>query len=149
MECFKNLPHDIVYEILDYFNYEKYCKPIHKELFSKTLGNINNFRSIFPNKIKPFIILKCLGKGNIDTIEDWGILNLRNFIIEVLEPYHEHIMAVNRYRNLWRDLEKIQIRNEKIRKERQAPWPERRKKLIKNKLEKMFRKRIEYNNILN
>ena len=93
--------------------------------------------------------MKCLGKGNIDTIEDWGISTLRNFIIEVLEPYHEHIMAVNRYRNLWRDLEKIQIRNEKIKREKQAPWPERRKKLIKNKLEKMFRKRIEYNNILN
>ena len=97
MEVFRNLPHDIIHEILDYFNYAKYCKSEHKEAFSTTLSNINDFRSVFTTGIKPIIVKKCLGKVNY--IESWGIATTRYHVEELLQPYWEMITLRNTYCN--------------------------------------------------
>ena len=34
------LPYEIVDEIADYHDYDKYCKPKHKTLFNKVMKNI-------------------------------------------------------------------------------------------------------------
>lgn len=95
MEVFRNLPYDMIHEIMDYFNYEKYCKPEHKEAFSTTLSNINDFRNVFINRIRPIIVKSCLGRGDLVTIDDWGIPTLRHYVEEVLEPYYQYRMEEN------------------------------------------------------
>ena len=137
MAVFRNLPHDIIHEILDYFNYAKYCKPEHKEAFSTTLSNINDFRSVFTTGIKPIIVKKCLGKVNC--IESWGIATTRNHVEELLQPYWEMITLRNKYCN---EL-KLSIEHDAIRKQREKEtWKEKRKRLIKNKLDRMLQKRL-------
>ena len=95
MEVFRNLPFDVIHEIMDYFDYAKYCKPEHKEAFSTTLSNINDFRSVFTTGIKPIIVKSCLGRGDLITIEDWGITTLRHYVEQVLEPYYQNITEAN------------------------------------------------------
>jgi hypothetical protein len=134
MEVFRNLPHDIIHEILDYFNYAKYCKPEHKEAFSTTLSNINDF---FTTGIKPIIVKKCLGKVNC--IESWGIATTRHHVEELLQPYWEMITLRNKYCN---EL-KLSTEHDAIRKQREKEtWKEKRKRLIKNKLDRMLQKRL-------
>ena len=136
MEVFRSLPYDMIHEILDYFNYAKYCKPEHQKRFSGSLRNINDFRSIFPRKIVPMIVKSCLGKGN-NYIESWGIATTRNFVEEVLEPYYETRINAIRMEN------ELRLLNEMRRQRENESWKQKRKRLIKNKIERMLQQRLE------
>lgn len=63
----KNLPFELVDLIADFHDYEKYCKPKHKELFSNVLNDFDNIFNIFVgNNIMPNIVYICWGNGWIN-----------------------------------------------------------------------------------
>jgi hypothetical protein len=60
------LPIELVEQIVDYHNYEKYCKPKHQSNLKNVLNDIRTMNSIFEtdtHTILPFYALKCWGKG--------------------------------------------------------------------------------------
>ena len=56
------LPFELVYLIADYHDYEKYCKPQHKEKYQDVLSDIYSMGEIMPF-ISPSIALQCWGNG--------------------------------------------------------------------------------------
>ena len=59
------LPYEIVDEIADYHDYDKYCKPKHKTLFNKVMKNIVEMSEVFynDNNLPPSIAYQCWGNG--------------------------------------------------------------------------------------
>ena len=61
------LPIELVEQIADYHNYEKYCKLKHQSNLKKVLYDIKTMNGIFETSIhtlQPFYALKCWGTGN-------------------------------------------------------------------------------------
>ena len=56
----KYLPIELVNIIADFHDYEKYCKPIHKKIYSMVLNDIINMGDIM-NTISPIIAKECWG----------------------------------------------------------------------------------------
>lgn len=60
----KYIPIELVNLIADFHDYEKYCKPHHKELFNDVLNDFHNiFNILGGNNIMPNIVHICWGKG--------------------------------------------------------------------------------------
>jgi hypothetical protein len=62
MNIFKKLPCELIDEIADYHDYDKYCKPEHKILLKNILDNIKDMSEILPTII-PHIAWQCWGAG--------------------------------------------------------------------------------------
>lgn len=56
------LPEELVNEIADYHDYDKYCKPKHKLLLKNILDDIKDMSEIMP-RISPIIAYQCWGIG--------------------------------------------------------------------------------------
>ena len=56
------LPEELVNEIADYHNYDKYCKPRHKILLKNILNDIKDMSEIMP-RISPNLAYQCWGAG--------------------------------------------------------------------------------------
>ena len=56
------LPFELVNIIADYHDYDKYCKPQHKEKYQDVISDIYSMGEIMPF-ISPSIALQCWGNG--------------------------------------------------------------------------------------
>ena len=65
------LPLEIVDEIADYHDYEKYCKPKHQENLKDVLKNIFDMNEIM-SRITPTLAWQCWGAGTKFFIE-WNL----------------------------------------------------------------------------
>ena len=65
----KQLPLEIINEIVDYNNYEKYCKPEHQNNFKEVLRNITDMSEIM-KVITPTLVWQCWGPGT-KFFNDW------------------------------------------------------------------------------
>lgn len=64
-----SIPDEIVDIIADYRDYDKYCKPQHKELYEEVMVDIVNMGGIMVN-ISPSIARSCWGVGRFKTDVD-------------------------------------------------------------------------------
>ena len=70
MEILNNLPNELVYEIADYLDYEKYYKPQHYELLKNVVNDIDEMADIMET-ISPKIARECWGVGYLDNDFEW------------------------------------------------------------------------------
>ena len=56
------LPFELVNIIADYHDYDKHCKPQHKDKFQDVISDIYSMGEIMP-EIAPSIALQCWGNG--------------------------------------------------------------------------------------
>ena len=63
IDMFKNLPIDMIIYIIDFIDYEKYCKPIHKKKLEKVLIDIHSMANIFEGSLIPSIAWQGWGNG--------------------------------------------------------------------------------------
>ena len=62
------LPKELVDMIVDYCDYEKYCKPQHYEKLKGVINDIGDMATIMPEGITPCITSQCWGvKGLSDS----------------------------------------------------------------------------------
>lgn len=61
------LPDELVDIIVDYVDYEKYCKPQHYDLLQGVINDIGDMASIMTD-IKPSISIKCWGITDQDNL---------------------------------------------------------------------------------
>ena len=88
------LPFELVNMIADYHDYVKYCKPLHKVIYSGVMSDIISMGEIMP-EISPTIARQC-----------WG--NKEAIAEEEYEDYWEN-MDYNHY---WEHLDNIDYLNE-------------------------------------
>tara|TARA_B100001093_G_C26581020_1_gene907271 strand:+ start:344 stop:685 length:342 start_codon:yes stop_codon:yes gene_type:complete len=65
-----SIPDEIVDIIADYRDYDKYCKPQHKELYEDVMVDIVNMGGIMVDNILPSITRSCWGAGRFKTDVD-------------------------------------------------------------------------------
>ena len=56
------LPDELILEIVDFIDYEKYCKPVHQDIFKNVLEDILDMSTIM-EPVLPRIAYECWGKG--------------------------------------------------------------------------------------
>lgn len=56
------LPDELILEIADFIDYEKYCKPKHQNVFKNVLEDILDMSDIM-QPVSPRIAFQCWGKG--------------------------------------------------------------------------------------
>ena len=58
------LPDELILEITDFIDYEKYCKPVHQNVFKNVLEDILDMSAITGMELlSPLIAYECWGKG--------------------------------------------------------------------------------------
>lgn len=58
------LPNELILEITDFIDYEKYCKPVHQNVLKNVLEDILDMSTIIGNDVlSPQIAYECWGKG--------------------------------------------------------------------------------------
>ncbi len=78
MEILNNLPNELVYEIADYLDYEKYYKPQHYELLKDVVNDIDEMADIMET-ISPKIARECWGVGYLDNDFEWDPFQEYNY----------------------------------------------------------------------
>lgn len=89
MDILRYLPEELVNEIADYHDYDKYCKKPHMEVFQNVLKDIFDM-DCFMSPISPNIALQCWGSGLKRLTE------LSDGIWEI-ETWEDHIIENNDY----------------------------------------------------
>lgn len=90
------LPVELVDIIADYHDYDKYCKPQHKEKYQDVISDIYSMGEIMPF-ISPSIALQCWGNG-IPFKDLYDLMDYENYweeIMDALDAFEdEQIMDV-------------------------------------------------------
>lgn len=81
MEILNYLPEELVIEIADYHDYDKYCKPSHIKVLQSVLKDIIDMDSIM-STIVPSIALQCWGTGG--KYLEWNDLEYQNWDNEII-----------------------------------------------------------------
>lgn len=83
------LPFELVDIIADYHDYDKYCKPQHKEKYQDVISDIYSMGEIMPF-ISPSIALQCWGNG-IPFKDLYDLMDYENYWEEIMDmdPFEE------------------------------------------------------------
>ena len=98
MDILNYLPEELVNEIADYHDYEKYCKPSHVEILQSVLNDIIDMDSIMTT-IAPNIALQCWGAGS-KYLHEWNDLEYQNWDNEITIENSDYIEDVYRVLDL-------------------------------------------------
>lgn len=78
LQNMNKLPYELIDVIIDFHDYDKYCKPLHHNILKDVLVDIKDMARIMPYGISPSISTRC-----------WGVKGL-NYDYDDDEDFHEN-----------------------------------------------------------
>ena len=61
LQNMNKLPYELIDIIIDFHDYDKYCKPLHRNILKDVLVDIKDMGNIMPYGITPSISTQCWG----------------------------------------------------------------------------------------